>query len=138
MYQKYGTFKEVMDDKSNIVYEGPKFIIEWYHDKNGKSVAKEFYLEEIEEIQKKFLVLVRKMGDFGKILDITKFRSEGDGIYAFKPQPDRFLSFFTDDKKIIVTNGFRKKTDKLPKNEKKLAIKYRQDYLERKNGGRKL
>ena len=45
------------------------------------------------------------MGDLGKILDITKFRNEGDGIYAFKPQPDRYLSFFTDNKKIIVTNG---------------------------------
>jgi hypothetical protein len=39
------------------------------------------------------------MGDFGKIYDITKFRNEGDGIYAFKPQSDRYLSFFTLGKK---------------------------------------
>ena len=38
--------------------------------------------------------------------------------------------------KIIVTDGFRKKTEKLPKNEKELAMKYRQDYLERKTGGK--
>jgi phage-related protein len=76
------------------------------------------------------------MGDLGKIYDITKFRNEGDGIYAFKPQPDRYLSFFTDNKKIIVTNGFKKKTKKLPKNEKELAMKYRQDYFERKTGGK--
>ena len=50
---------------------------------------------------------------------------------------DRYLSFFTYGRKIIVTNGFRKKTDKLPKNEKELAMKYRQDYLERKTGGKK-
>jgi len=81
--------------------------------------------------------LVKRMGEFGKIFDKTKFRHEEDGIYAFKPQPDRYLSFFTDEKKIIVTNGFRKKTNKLPKNEKDLAIKYKQDYLERKNGGKK-
>jgi phage-related protein len=31
-----------------------------------------------------------------------------------------------------VTNGFKKKTEKIPKNEIKLAIKYRQDYFERK------
>jgi uncharacterized protein YnzC (UPF0291/DUF896 family) len=36
-----------------------------------------------------------------------------------------------------VTNGFVKKTDKLTENEKKLAIKYRQDYFERKTGGKK-
>jgi len=127
-----------MEDKSYIIYEGSKFKIEWYFDKNGKSVAKEFYINEIEEIQNKFLVLVKRMGDFGKIFDKTKFRNENDGIYAFKPQPDRYLSFFTDEKKIIITNGFRKKSDKLPKNEKDLAMKYRQEYFERKNGGKKI
>ena len=34
-------------------------------------------------------------------------------------------------KKIIVTNAFRKKTDKLPKKEKKKSLKYREDYLDR-------
>ena len=77
------------------------------------------------------------MGDFGKIYDTTKFRNEGDGIYAFKPQPDRYLSFFTDGREVIVTNGFKKKTDKLPKNEKELAMKHRRDYLKRKAGGEK-
>ena len=94
-------------------------------------------MESAEDLQDKFLVLIKKIGEFGKIYDITKFRNEGDGIFAFKPQPDRYLSFFTDGRKIIVTNGFRKKTVKLPKNEKELAMKYRQDYLERKTGGKK-
>lgn len=48
------------------------------------------------------------MADFGKINDITKFRNEGDTIFAFKPQPERFLSFFVKDNKIIVTNTFKK------------------------------
>ena len=43
----------------------------------------------------------------------------------------------TDEKKIIVTNGFRKTTEKLPKNEKDLSEKFRQDYFERRNGGEK-
>jgi len=48
-----------------------------------------------------------------------------------------------DEKSCIIysgskfSNGFVKKTDKLPKNEKKLAIKYMQDYFERKTGGKK-
>jgi len=125
-----------MDNKSCSIYVGEKFTLEWYYDKNGKSVANEFYLKTPELLQKKFLVLARKMGDFGKIYDITKFRYEGDNIYAFKPQPDRYLSFFTDGKKIIVTNGFIKKSDKLPENEKKLAEKCRKDYFGRKNGGK--
>jgi phage-related protein len=125
-----------MDNESCVIYTGEKFILEWYYDKKGKSPAFDYFCESTEELQDKFFVLVKKMGDFGKIYDIKKFRNEGNGIYAFKPQPDRYLSFFTDNKKIIVTNGFKKKTEKLPKNEKDLAMKYRQDYLERKNGGK--
>ena len=136
MYHKYVTLV-LMNDKSCVIYSGEKFTLEWYYDKNGKSVAYDYFMESAKDLQDKFLVLIKKMGEFGKIYDITKFRNEGDGIYAFKPQPDRYLSFFTDGRKIIVTNGFRKKTEKLPKNEKELAIKYRQDYLERKTGGKK-
>jgi phage-related protein len=112
-----------MDRTDCTIYEGVKFTVEWYYDKNGKSVAYEYFLDSSEKLQDKFLVLVMKMGDFGKIFNKTKFRYEGDGIYAFKPQPDRYLSFFTEGKKIIVTNGFTKKSDKLPKNEKDLALK---------------
>ena len=125
-----------MNKESCVIYSGEKFTLEWYYDKNGKSVAYDYFTKSTEELQDKFLILVKKMGDFGKIYDIKKFRNEGDGIYAFKPKPDRYLSFFTDGRKIIVTNGFKKKTDKLPKNEKELAMKYRQDYLERKTGGK--
>ena len=136
MYQEYGTFI-VMDDKSCVIYSGEKYTLEWYYDKNGKSVAYNYFLDITKKQRRKFLVLAKRMGDMGKIYDITKFRNEGDGIYAFKPQRDRYLSFFTDGRKVIVTNGFRKKTDKLPRNEKELAIEYRQDYLERRTGGKK-
>jgi len=126
-----------MDSESCIIYSGEKFTLEWYYDKNGNSVAYDYFVGMPREQRRKFLVLVKKMGDIGKIFDITKFRNEGDGIYAFKPQPDRYLSFFTNNRKIIVTNGFKKETEKLPKGEKELAMKYRKDYLERKTGGKK-
>ncbi|MDR1900267.1 MAG: type II toxin-antitoxin system RelE/ParE family toxin, partial [Treponema sp.] len=86
--------------------------IEWYYGQNGNSPAYDYFLKISQEQKRKFLVLVKRMGDFGKIYDKTKFTYEGDKIYAFKPQPDRYLSFFTKDKKIIVTNGFWKKTQK--------------------------
>ena len=74
------------------------------------------------------VLLAKKMGDFGKIIDKKKFRNEGDKIYAFKPQPDRYLCFFKTGKKIIVTNAFRKKGDKLPEQEKTLAINNMANY----------
>ena len=81
--------------------------------------------------RRKFLILVKRIADFGKIFDTTKFRYEGDNIYAFKPQPDRYLSFFVAGIKIIVTNGFCKKIDKLPDSEKELALRYRNNYFNR-------
>jgi hypothetical protein len=74
---------------------------------------------------------VKRIAEFGKISDITKFRNEGNEIYAFKPKPDRYLSFFTKGKRIIITNGFTKRVDKLLKSEKEKAITYRIDYLSR-------
>jgi len=69
-------------------------------------------------------------------LTLSKFRNEGDGIYAFKPQPDRYLCFFFKRKKIIVTNAFIKKTQKLPQSEKEQALKAYQSYEKRvKEGG---
>ena len=71
------------------------------------------------------------MGEIGKIHNITKFRNEGDKVYAFKPQPHRFLSFFIEGEKIVVTNAFWKKQDKLPDSEKQKALKCRESYLKR-------
>ena len=43
----------------------------------------------------------------------------------------RVLYFFVVGRKIILTNGFIKKTQKTPKSEIELAKKYRADYLSR-------
>ena len=58
----------------------------------------------------------------------TKFNFEGDGIFAFKPIPHRFLCFFVKGKKVIITNAFIKKSDKMPKSEKERALKRKEDY----------
>ncbi|MBQ4497299.1 MAG: type II toxin-antitoxin system RelE/ParE family toxin [Spirochaetaceae bacterium] len=114
-----------------VIYKGKFFQIEWYYDSEGNSQPYDYYqLCDLSQ-KRKFLMLCQRMGDFGKILDITKFRAEGDGIYVFKPQPDRYLAFFQKGKKIIVTNAYRKASDKMPENEKRLAIKNRADYFAR-------
>ena len=119
-----------------IAYEGSEFTIEWYCDSKGHSQALEYFEEQPKDKQRKLLNLFRLMGEQGKIFDETKFRHEGDGIYAFKPQPDRYLCFFFKGKKIIVTNAFIKKTQKLPQREKEQALRAYQSYEKRmKEGG---
>ncbi|MCS5707731.1 type II toxin-antitoxin system RelE/ParE family toxin [Candidatus Berkiella cookevillensis] len=116
-------------------YDGEQFTIEWYYNKQLNSDALDYFedLDQAEQIE--VLKLFKRMGDSGEIKNKTKFRNEGDKIYAFKPSQDRFLCFFFDGGKIIVTNAFRKKQNKLPKTEKEKAENRRKDYIERMSKG---
>ena len=111
-----------------IIFNGSKFILEWYFNSKGCSDALEYFDSLNDEEQIKTLGLFELMGNVGEIKNKTKFNFEGDKIFAFKPQPHRFLCFFFSGAKIIVTNAFHKKTDKLPANEKQRALKYKEDY----------
>ena len=117
-----------MDRQDCVVYIRQCFTIEWYFDSTGSSPAYEYFLSTSKEQKRKFFVLVKRIAEFGKIMDKTKFRNEGNEVYAFKPKPDRYLCFFIKEKKIIITNAFCKKTDKLPKNEKERCLKARDAY----------
>lgn len=121
--------------KQRIAYEGSEFTIEWFYDVKGHSQALDYFKEQPKDKQRKLLNLFRLMAEQGKIFDETKFRNEGDGIYAFKPQPDRYLCFFFKGRKIIVTNAFFKKTQKLPQGEKDQALKAYQSYEKRVKEG---
>jgi phage-related protein len=118
-----------------VAYEGEEFTVEWYIDETGRSRALEYFLDQPKDKRRKLLNLFRLIGDFGKIHDKTKFRSEEDGVYAFKPKPDRYLCFFFKGKKIIVTNAFVKKAPKLPQAEKERALKAFQSYERRVKEG---
>jgi hypothetical protein len=76
--------------KEYVAYKGSAFQIEWYYSSKGDSQSFEYYLELDAGDRRKVLQLFKIMGEIGKIHDITKFRNEGDKIYAFKPQPHRF------------------------------------------------
>lgn len=120
--------------KDFVAYKGGEFQIEWYYSPKGESQPLEYYQQLPAGDRIKVLKLFRMMGEAGRISDESKFRNEGDKIYAFKPQPYRFLSFFVSGKKIIVTNAFRKKQDKLPKDEKERAMKCMESYKTRVAG----
>ncbi|MBA7680734.1 hypothetical protein ES703_89055 [subsurface metagenome] len=76
----------------------------------------------------KTIALFERMADIGKIYDKAKFRHEEGEIYAFKHQPNRFLSCFWKGKRIIVLAGFIKKSQKVPKKELKRAKEYLQQF----------
>ena len=121
--------------KKFIAYPGSVFIIEWYFDNKGKSEALEYFNELPIERQKKALHLMYVLANLGKIFNEEKFRNEGDQIYALKPTPDRFLCFFFEGAKVIITNAYEKKTAKMPIREKQRALKNKADYKARCNEG---
>jgi len=119
-----------------IAYQDTKFTIEWYFDQKGKSLALEYFEKLPHQRKKKIFNLFKLFGKMGKILNKEKFRYEGDKIYAFKTSPDRFLCFFFDGAKIIVTNAYTKKTAKMPQTEKQRALKAKENYVKRCQGGK--
>ncbi len=135
LYQNNDTLISMTKGKEFVIYSGSVFTLEWYFNPKGKSQAQEYYQGLEEGERRKVLFLFKRMGDVGKIMDETKFRNEGDKVFAFKPQPYRFLSFFVVGHKIIVTNAFHKKTDKLPAGEKGSALEAMSDYVKRTEGG---
>lgn len=118
-----------------IAYKGSALTIEWYYNANDKSQALEYFQCLDEAAQDSTIALFAFMADRGKIMNKTKFRNEGNSIYAFKPKAHRFLSFFVAGKKIIITNAFVKKQSKIPANEKIKALKYKFDYETRTKKG---
>lgn len=122
-----------------IFYKGDKFQIEFYYNVAGKLPAKE-YLEGSKsslELKVKLATLVKHMAEYGKIYDITKFRivDHKDKIYEFKPLSHRFFNFFYEEKRIIITNAYMKKSRKIDKKELIKAINIKTDYIHRVKGG---
>lgn len=125
----------MVDGIEYIAYEGECFTIEWYFNEKQESQALDYYRLLSKRHRIKVLQLFKRMGDAGVIKDVTKFRSEGDRVYAFKPKPDRFLCFFFEGRKIIVTHAFKKRRQKLPAGEKNKALENQKNYVTRVQRG---
>lgn len=122
--------------KKYIAFKGTKYTIEWYYNEKGNSQALEYFIEADISQKEKLFFLFKTLDAIGSIKNKEKFNYEGDSIYAFKPVPDRFLCFFFEGNKIIITNAFEKRQQKLPKNEKERALKAKKDYEERSKGNK--
>jgi hypothetical protein len=124
-----------MKKENFIAWQGEKFTIEWYFDAKNKSQALEYFNEMSVIGRERLTSLLITMADTGKIFNKEKFNNEGDGLFVFKPKPDRFLCFFFIGAKIIITNAFEKKRDKLLSREKEKALRYKEDYTRRVHEG---
>ena len=113
-----------------------KFQVEFYEKESKEQPAKEFLLSLDKKMRAKMMDTITLLQDNGN--DLRKPYSEylSDGIFELRAKVgsdiSRVLYFFYVDRKIILTNGFIKKTQKTPRKEIELAKKYRMDYLNRR------
>ena len=111
------------------------FDVEYYEKEDGTFPAEEFILSLDAKMQAKMFRELELLETFGNELREPHSKPLGDGIYGIRAKVSsditRVLYFFVVNKKIILTNGFVKKTQKTPDSEITLAKKYRKDYLER-------
>ena len=116
-----------------------KYDVIFYETENGKQPAKEFLLSLDVKMRAKMLRTIEIVGENGPELREPYSKPLEDGIFELRAKVgsdiSRVLYFFYIGKRIVLTNGFIKKTQKTPENEKALAKKYRADFLSREENG---
>lgn len=124
-------------EEEYVLYQGEKFQIEFYFTHKGELPAKDYFdsLDRLHQV--KLLVLVKYIAEEGRLFDETKFRlvCKNEKIYEFKPLDERFFNFFYEGQKIIVTNAYRKKGQKVDPRALAKAINMKKDYEFRVQGG---
>ena len=112
-----------------------KFNIEFYEKQNGEIPAEIFLNSQDKKMRAKLVGLMEILQEYGNQLREPYSKHLTDGIFELRGKTGsniaRILYFFYFEGKIIITNGFVKKTQKTPASEIETAKKYRNDYLER-------
>ena len=111
-----------------------KVICFYFFTESGRSPVKD-YIDSLDyKTQRKFFFAIELLEEFGHKLPQPHAKYIGDEIFElrFKGQEGNVLTlyFFFHQDKAILTNGFIKKSNKVPNREKALAVKRRKLYLE--------
>ncbi len=114
------------------------FIIEFYEDTNEDKPVEKFLLSLDVKMQAKLLGMLQILQEKGNQLREPYSKYLEDGIFELRTKNGtditRVLYFFYYGRKIILTNGFIKKTQKTQKTPRKeilLAKRRKADYIER-------
>lgn len=112
-----------------------KFIVEFYENRNGERPV-EIFLDSLDiKMRNKLVMIMKVLQEKGNELREPYSKHLTDGIFEIRGKVgndiSRVLYFFYYGGKIIVTNGFIKKTQKTPAEEIEKAKRCRDDYLER-------
>lgn len=112
-----------------------EFEIIFYKTENGENPVADFLDSLDTKMRAKMLMSIRIVRENGYQTRMPYSEELQDGIFELRAKVgsdiSRVLYFFMVGRKIILTNGFIKKTQKTPKSEIEKAKRYRDDYLTR-------
>lgn len=112
-----------------------EFELVFYRKKNGDCPVASFIASLNKEMRYKMMRCLDKVEYQGNTprSDVTKH--VGDGIFEVRAQNktdiSRIFFFFDKNKQIVLTNGFIKKTQRMPDSDFEVAKRYRNDYYAR-------
>lgn len=111
------------------------FEVVFYEKENGECPVEEFIDSLNVKMRAKLVGLLELLEEKGNQFRELYSKSIGDGIFEIRCKTGnnitRVLYFFYYEGKIILTNGFVKKTQKTPPEEIRLAKERRADFRER-------
>ncbi len=112
------------------------FEVIFYDKPDGTEPAKEFLLSLEPKMRAKMLRTISMLQTNGTELREPLSKPIGNGIMELRAKVgsdvSRVLYFFCVDRRIVLTNGFVKKTAKTPPSEIDRAKRYRAEFLSRK------
>ena len=116
-------------------FEMGPFVVEFYETRDGQRPAEDF-LDELDiKMRSKLVMTLKVLQEQGNRLREPYSKHLDDGIFEIRGKVgtdiSRVMYFFYYGGRIILTNGFIKKTQKTPKSEIERAKQYRKDFLER-------
>ena len=96
-----------------------KFEVQFYEKENGEIRVEDFLLSLDKKMRAKLTGMIAILQDYGNQLREPYSKHLEDGIFEIRSKVgsdiSRVLYFFCYDGKIILTNGFVKKTQKTPR-----------------------
>ncbi len=118
---------------SKLAYRGEAFSIEFYMAADGACPAMAWLEKQSPKIHHKFAALFVMFGNVGKIFNEQKFKhlTGTEQLFEFKAGQGRIICFFFVGKRVILTNGFLKKSDSTPKGEILRAHIMKNDFFAR-------
>lgn len=112
-----------------------KFEIIFYETIKGECPVEEFLNSLDKKMRAKLIGMINILEENGNSLREPYSKFVGDGIFElrckFGNDITRILYFFIYERKIILTNGFVKKTRKTPVEQIQTAKARRKDFVER-------